>query len=364
MSLPFSELISGLTDQRVDRTKVHEFSEIMVIAMCSTICFGEGWVDMERFGKCKKEWLKTFLTLKGGTPSDDTFRRVISSIEPDKFEECFQKWVGSIVKKFPEVIAIDGKTIRGSGDGVKKPLHIVSAWANANRMVLGQVATEEKSNEITAIPKLLESLVLEGCVVTIDAMGCQRKIATKIIDMKADYIFGLKGNQGNLNDNVRLYMDDFIEHHIEQGFTHINSGHGRIEKRTTWFCQEVDWLEEKGSWKGLSGFVAIETERTVKGVTSKERRYYITSLKGVDAEGIGEKIREHWGIENSLHWCLDVTFGEDDCTIRKKNGAQNISLIRKLVMNMLRNDPEKESIRGKRKKAGWSNQYLADLLGI
>ena len=360
-------IFSEVKDQRVNRTKLHSLKDILVIALLSTICGGDGWSDMREFGVCKTDWLKTFLKLENGIPSKYTFRRVISTINVDEFELCFRKWVSSIAQKCAEVIAIDGKTICGSRDeaGGKAAIHMVSAWACENQMVLGQIATTEKSNEITAIPELIDKLDLDGCTVTIDAMGCQKKIAKKIVDSHADYIFSLKGNQGNLNNNVRLYMDDMISRDKEiPYYEEVNSTHGRIEKRRVWYVENINWMEDSKLWTGLSGLAVVESERTLKGVTSKERRYFISSLKNKSPEEVGSKIRDHWGVENSLHWCLDVTFGEDKSTIRKKNGAQNTSLIKKVALNLLKADKTKGSVRCKRKRSGWDSRFLASLLGI
>ena len=359
-------VFSGITDHRINRRKYHELTDILTIAICSTICGGNGWKDMKLFGDCKKDWLKKFLTLKNGIPSVDTFRRVISSIDPEEFEDHFRVWVGLIATRCSEVIAIDGKAVRGSRNDSagKSALHMVSAWACENQMVFGQVATFEKSNEITAIPKLLESIALEGCIVTIDAMGCQKKIADKIVECKADYILAVKGNQETLDKDLRFYMDDLIARDACAYDTQSNGGHGRIEKRTVWYTDEVEWFLEKNKWKGLAGFAVVESERTVKGITSVERRYFITSLGNTNARDIGGKIRQHWGVENKLHWCLDVTFNEDHCTIRNEFGAQNMSLLRKIALNLIKTDKTKESVRGKTMKACLDTSFLASLLGI
>ena len=359
-------VFSAINDPRIDRGKFHELKDILVIGICSVLCGGNGWKDMKVFGDCKKEWLQNFLDLKNGIPSVDTFRRVISSINPEEFEEHFRLWVGSIATRCSEVIAIDGKSVRGSRDdnAGKPPLHMVSAWACKNQMVFGQIATFEKSNEITAIPKLLESLALDGCVVTLDAMGCQKKIAEKIRECKADYILAVKGNQKILDNDIRFFMDDLIARSACPCSTQSNGGHGRIEKRTTWYTNDVEWFSEKEKWRDLTGFAVVESERTLKGVTSIDRRYYITSLGGVSAQEIGDKIRQHWGVENKLHWCLDVTFSEDHSTIRDSFGAQNMSLLRKIAMNLIKTDKTKQSVRGKILKASWDSSFLATLLGI
>ena len=359
-------IFSGVSDPRVDRRKYHELKDILIIAICSVICGGNGWKDMKIFGDCKEDWLKTFLDLKNGIPSVDTFRRVISAINPDEFEDHFRGWVSSIATRCSEVIAIDGKTVRGSRNDSsgQSALHIVSAWACESQMVFGQIATFEKSNEITAIPKLLDSIALKGCTVTIDAMGCQKKIAEKILECDADYILAVKGNQKILDSDLRFFMDDLIARDACPFDTQSNGGYGRVEKRTVWYTNDVAWFLEKNKWKGLSGFAVVESERSVKGVTSIERRYYITSLGESNAREIGNKIRQHWGVENKLHWCLDVTFNEDHCTIRDTCGAQNMSLLRKVALNLMKTDKMKESIRGKTLKACLDTRFLATLLGI
>ena len=368
MSMKLLDYFKDVTDPRVDRTKLHKLEDILAIAICATICGAEGWTEMVFFGECKKQWLKTFLELKNGIPCDDTFRRVISALQPDEFEACFQKWIKAVSNNHSEIISIDGKTLRRSHDNAnaKSAIHLVSAWANENKMVFGQVATDEKSNEITAIPKLLETLVLDGSVVTIDAMGCQKKLAEEIIDRNADYIFSLKGNHGTLHEEVKLFMEDVIANSTSEDHnSDTDGGHGRVEIRNVWYSENVKWIQELKEWPGLSSLITVELQRIIDNRTSSERRYFISSLSDTNAESIGQMIRSHWGVENKLHWSLDVSFGEDDCRIRKGFGAENVSRLRRIALNLLKHEKAANcGIKIKRHKAGWDEKYLEKLLGI
>ncbi len=368
MSKRLLDYFADVTDPRVERTKLHKLEDILAIAICATICGAQGWYEMAFFGECKQQWLETFLELPNGIPSDDTFRRVISALKPDEFETCFQRWTKALSNNHGDIIAIDGKTLRRSHDNAndKSAIHIVSAWACENKMVFGQVATNEKSNEITAIPKLLEMLVLDGSVVTIDAMGCQKKIAEKIIDNNGDYIFSLKGNHGTLHEEVKLFMDDAIANSGSYDYScDTDAGHGRVEIRNVWYSENVRWIQDLKQWTGLSSLVAVESQRIIGDKVSTERRYFISSLSGIDAKTIGRMIRSHWGIENKLHWSLDVSFGEDDCRIRKGFGAENVSRLRRIALNLLKQEETaKCGIKAKRNKAGWDEKYLQKILGI
>ncbi len=368
MNMKLLDYFTDVTDPRVERTKLHKLEDILAIAICATICGAQGWYEMAFFGQCKQQWFKTFLELSNGIPSDDTFRRVISMLRPDEFEACFQRWTKALSNNHCDIIAIDGKTLRRSHDNAndKPAIHIVSAWACENKMVFGQIATDEKSNEITAIPKLLEMLVLDGSVVTIDAMGCQKKIAEKIIDGGGGYIFSLKGNHGTLHEEVKLFMDDAIANSGDYDYScDTDGGHGRVEIRNVWYCQDVQWIQDLEDWPGLSSMVAVESQRIIGDNISTERRYFISSLSGIDAETIGRRIRSRWGIENKLHWSLDVSFGEDDCRIRKGFGAENVSRLRRIALNLLKQDETANcGIKSKRSKAGWDEKYLQKILGI
>jgi len=363
------DFFADLPDPRVERTKLHKLEDILVITICAVICGAEGWNEIELFGQSKQQWLKTFLELPNDIPSHDTFARVISSIKPDDFEQRFQRWTQAMAENTDEkIIAIDGKTLRRSFDNAngKAAIHMVSAWACDNKMVFGQIATDEKSNEITAIPKLLEMLILDGSVVTIDAMGCQKKIAERIIDNNGDYIFSLKGNHGTLHKEVKLFLDDAIANGIDYDYNQTtDGGHGRVEIRKVWFSQDVRWIQDREDWPGLSSLVAVESQRSIGDKTSTERRYFISSLSGTDAETIGHMIRSHWAVENKLHWSLDVNFGEDNCRIRKDFGAENFSRLRRIALNLLKQEKTaKCGIKAKQHKAGWDEQYMLKVLKI
>ena len=363
------DFFADLPDPRVERTKLHKLEDILAITICAVICGAEGWNEIELFGQSKQQWLKTFLELPNDIPSHDTFARVISSIKPDDFEQRFQKWTQAMAENTGEkVIAIDGKTLRRSFDNAngKAAIHMVSAWACDNKMVFGQVATDEKSNEITAIPKLLEMLVLDGSVVTIDAMGCQKKIAEKIIDNNGDYIFSLKGNHGTLHEEVKLFMDDAIANSSSYDYScDTDGGHGRVEIRNVWYSENVRWIQDLEQWPGLSSLIAVESQRIEGDKVGIERRYFISSLSEKTAESVGQMIRQHWGIENKLHWSLDVSFGEDNCRIRKDFGAENFSRLRRIALNLLKQEKTlKCGIKAKQHKAGWDEQYMLKVLKI
>ncbi len=318
---------------------------------------------MEEFGKSKQEWLKSFLELPNGIPSHDTFNRVFSALNPEELARCFLEWTRSVADLCEhEVIAIDGKSMCGSRNyGNKSIVHMVSAWAEQNHIVLGQVKVDEKSNEITAIPRLLELLVLKGCIVTIDAMGCQKDIAAKIIDKEANYLLALKGNQGNLLEQVEdsfrfLPVADFDEQ--------VDTGHGRVETRCCSLISDLSMIEAKQEWPCLNCLVKIESQRYIKstGKTEKQTRFYLSSLPA-DAQLINRSVRAHWAIENSLHWVLDVGFNEDDSRKRTGFAAQNYSLLNRIALNLLKNDKTaKVGVRGKRLKAGWDNNFLIKLI--
>lgn len=361
-----------LPDPRMERTKLHKLGDILAIAICAVICGAEGWTDIELFGKSKASWLKTFLELPHGIPSHDTFGRVISALDPDAFERLFQSWIQGLAgSSGGQLIAIDGKTLRHSFDSAhaKAAIHMISAWATANHLVFGQIVTEAKSNEITAIPALLKMLDLRGSTVSIDAMGCQKDIARTIINGGGDYIFGLKGNHGTLHEEVKLFLDDAID----EGFKEtphafhktVDGGHGRIETRRIWCTYQIAWLQDRSAWTGFKSIAAVESERTENGRTTVERRYFISSHEGLDAAFMANAIRGHWGIENSLHWSLDVSFREDDSRVRKGHGAENLSRLRRITLNLLKEEKTvKVGIKGKRLKAGWDQTYLLRILGM
>lgn len=359
------EYFARLTDPRIERNREHLLEEILLIAVAAVLSGAESWNDIEDYGESKLGWLKTFLTLPAGIPSHDTFNRVFAALDPEEFEQGFAAWVGSIARLTAgEVVAIDGKTLCGSRQSGKKQLvHMVSAWASANNLVLGQRKVDDKSNEITAIPKLLAALELSGTVVTIDAMGCQREIAEKIVDKKADYILAVKENQPSLLDDIQ---DSFKMLAADAIAEEIDCGHGRVERRRCAVVSDLTLLDRPGDWKGLRALVRIEAERFHKatGKTERETRYYISSL-APDAQRLNQLVRQHWGIENKLHWVLDVAFGEDQSRKRAGNAAQNFSLLNRIALNLLKQETTlKRGIKGKRLKAAWDPAYLLKLLGI
>jgi len=362
---------ADLDDPRDERGKDHRLLDILAIAICAVICGAESWVDIELYGQSKQEWLGTFLSLDNGIPSHDTFARVFARLDPEQMQECFIRWVRAISQLSQgEVIAIDGKTVRHSYDRAKGKgaIHMVSAWASANRLVLGQRKVDEKSNEITAIPQLLQVLAIEGCIVTLDAMGAQKEIASAIIDQGADYVLALKGNQGSLLKDVQWLFDQAqatqfqeVPHDFAQT---IDKGHGRIEIRRCWTLSEseLDYLVQKPQWKGLQTVVMLQSERRIKGQVSTETRYYISSLENHAAK-IAAAIRTHWTVENHLHWVLDVSFDEDACRICKDHAPQNLSLLRHIALNLLGQDKStKAGIAAKRRKAGWDDAFLLRIL--
>jgi len=356
---------SEMQDFRIDRKKQHLLTDIITIAVAATLCGSNSYDDIEDFAIVREDWFRTFLPLPNGIPSHDTFNRVFSNMDPIKFEECFRKWVDSILSGHKgQLIGIDGKTVRGAkSNGVKSPVHMVSAWANESNLVLGQVRVKEKSNEITAIPELLKSLFIKDSLISIDAMGCQEDIAECIIEGKGNYLLAVKNNQHSLFENIEDSFRFLNKASYDQD---IDIGHGRIETRKCTVVTDLAHIEEPGRWKNLSVLVKLESERCFKatGVIEKATRYYIGS-KLADAAFYGHNIRGHWGIENKLHWVLDVDFQEDADRKRNKNAAQNFSLINKIAINILKNDQIRNiSIRRKKNIAAWDLKYLLKLLNF
>ncbi len=361
-----ADCFADLADPRIDRTKRHPLLSIVTLALCGVICGAENWVEIAAWAEIKHEWLRTWLELPHGIPSHDTFGRVFSKLDPVQFEAGFLRWVQGVAGSAAAgVIAIDGKSVRAARVHDGHPLHLVSAWASAQRMVLGQVAVAGKSNEIAAIPGLLTQLDLTDQIVTIDAMGCQRAIATQIVAQGGDYVLALKENQPDLLTHVR---DSFAL--ASTGSTHacrtVGKGHGRIEVRT---CQTIDdpatiaWLDPNGAWPGLRSLAMVTGERRIDGVVTRQTRYYITSLPGAAAP-IAAAVRSHWGIENQLHWVLDVAFHEDANRSRLGHSGENLALLRKLALNLLRQEPTRRiGVKGSRLKAGWDDAYLLRVLG-
>ena len=359
-----------LKDPRVNRTKRHSLGDILAVAICAIICGADGWTQVAKFGRCKLEWFTTFLELPNGIPSHDTFGRVFAALDPAPFEECFMKWIAALTTASEgRLVAIDGKTIRRSLDTAndKAAIHMVSAWCAANQMVLGQLATDVKSNEITAIPALMKLLDLNGAVVTIDAAGCQKKIARQIVDQGGHYILQLKGNQGSLYAETVTLFDQCLTddcHGIAyKTAATTNGGHGRIEQRRIWATSEINWFAEKGKWKNLRSLIRVQAKRTLNGETSDEYRYYISDLPADNVLILLSYIRSHWGIENNVHWCLDINFREDDCRIRQGHAAENFSRLNRIALNLLKAEKTNDGgIKTKRLCCGWDHDYLLKVL--
>lgn len=356
---------SEMPDFRINRKKQHLLTDIITITIAGVLCGMESYDDIEDFAVFRQDWFKTFLELPGGIPSHDTINRVVSNMDPVKFETCFRNWVEAILESHPgQLISIDGKTIRGAkSHGIKSPIHMVSAWATDSNLVLGQVKVSEKSNEITAIPELLNSLFIKGNLISIDAMGCQQEIATCIVKAEGDYLLAVKNNQPALYQNLE---DSFRFLKSADKDEDIDIGHGRIETRKCTIITDMAHIEYPDKWEKLTVLIRMESKRCNKatGATEYATRYYIAS-KLESAAFYQKNIRSHWGIENKLHWTLDVVFQEDADRKRNKNAAQNFSLMNKVALNILKNDQTKSiSIRRKRNIASWDMAYLAKLLNF
>jgi predicted transposase YbfD/YdcC len=365
----FLECFGRIEDPRMDRQKKHKLLDIIGIAVCAAIAGADTWASVQAFGKSKEVWLRTFLDLENGIPSHDTFGRVFSLLAPDAFQQAFREWVRIIQGKVEGLVAVDGKTVRGSHDRAnsKKAIHIVSAWAVESGVSLAQVKVDDKSNEIKAIPELLRMLDLHGCLVSIDAMGCQRDIAQNIVDASGDYLLSVKGNQGTLAEDV----EQEFKHAMADGFAHmdhlyrdvVDRGHGRTERRQYWYTHDVQGLGTLERWPKLNGMVMCRATRTDKGETSVEDRYFITSCIHNDVAKIADAVRNHWGIENGLHWVLDVAFLEDHSRIRIGHAAENMATIRKIAHNALKKTTSRKGgIKAKRLQAGWDDRYMEEIL--
>ena len=359
---------SPLEDPRIDRQKKHMLIDVVVIAVCATLCGGSSFEDFEDFGVEKIAWLKTFLDLPNGIPSHDTFNRIFARIKPQQFLECFIAWMADVVQVCgDEVIAIDGKALRRSFDKAKEksPIYMVSAFAAANGVTLGQVKVDDKSNEITAVPKLLDILSIKGCIVTMDAMGCQRATCQQILDEGADYCISLKGNQGTLHEDVQNFIDIAAPTSTKPGpfmmYKTNDKGHGRVETRTAFITSDIDSIHEAHRWPGLASIGVIKSVRIVAGEASYEDRYFICSF-AADAEKFANAVRSHWSVENNLHWRLDVVMGEDLCRVRKDHAAENLAAVRRAALNMLRQEPTKKSVPRKQKTCALNDAYLAKVL--
>ena len=360
---------SGIEDPRADNSQ-HLLVEIMTIAVCAAIGGANNWVEVELFGQAKQDWFATFLELPNGIPSHDTFGRVFARIDAKQFQSCFLKWVQTASELTEgQIVPIDGKKLRRSHDKAngQAAIHMVSAWATENRLVLGQVKVNDKSNEITAIPELLSLLELAGCIVTIDAMGCQTAIAARIVEKDADYVLAVKDNQENLHQDIQ----ELFAYAAETAFADcdyaktVNKGHGRLEIRECWTISDEEYfayLRNRSAWAGLQTIAMVKSERRSGNESTIETRYFISSLSG-EAKLLLKAVREHWGIENGLHWKLDIAFREDDSRVRKGNGAQNFAVVRHIALNLLNQEKTAQcGIQAKRLKAGWDEKYLLKVL--
>lgn len=366
----FSDCFEGLEDPRTGNAGRHDLHELLLIALCTVLCGGQTAVDMALFAEAKEEFLRGFMRLEHGVPSHDTFSRLFRLLDPEQFRACFQRFMARFSESCRGVVAIDGKVLRRSFDKAsgKSPLHMVSAWGCDQRLVLAQVATDAKSNEITAVPKLLEMLSLKGTIVTVDALNCQRDIARQIVDQGGDYALALKGNQGTLHADVCTFLDD---PQTETATPHktVDGDHGRIETRVSVVSTDIDWLQEQHQWPGLTAIGKVVRTRETPLKTTTETAYYLLSSP-LSAERFGAVVRSHWGVENTLHWCLDVIMNEDQARNRLDHGPQNLAILRHMALNVMRADDAtmsprakaKLSLRAKFKLAAWNDDYLTRLL--
>lgn len=360
--------LSRVTDPRSDKNKLYPLAEILLLCVSAVVSGADGWKSIAEFGHIKLNWLRKFLPFENGIPSEDCIAWVMRRLPPKEFQECFVDWTKSVVKLTNgEIVAIDGKTSRGSCDkrNGHSAIHMVSAWANQNSLSLGQVATDEKSNEITAIPNLLNMLDIKGAIVTIDAMGCQKKIAEQIVSQGADYILAVKDNQPKLHEAIKDYFEtakamDFRNAQMTYD-EQTDAGHGRVEVRRCWLVNDISTLPKPEKWDKLQSIALIESERHENGETAHESRYYITSL-ACEATRFSQAVRLHWGIENRLHWVLDVIFGEDDCRIRRDNAPANFNTFRQFAINLIRQAKTGLSVKGSRFKAAWDDSFRYNLL--
>ena len=357
----FAAVFADLEDPRTGNAKRHELLEILLIGLCTVLCGGETCTDMVRFGRAKHTFLEEVLTLRYGIPSHDTFSRVFRLLDPAQFQACFQTFMRRFAEGCQGVVALDGKTLRRSFDRASSasPLHLVSAWAVEQRLVLAQRAVEDKSNEITAVPQLLKMLCLQGVVVTADALHCQREIAAQVIEQGGDYVLALKANQGTLFADVQLFVDD-PKTSLARAES-VDGDHGRIEVRQAALSPDIAWLQAHHAWPGLRAIGKVTAARETPAKTSIETRYFLMS-QALTPERFLAIVRAHWGVENGLHWVLDVTMNQDQMRNRKDNGPENLALLRRLALDLAALEPSKDSMRGKLKRAGWDNQFLAQML--
>lgn len=364
-STSFTEYFSELPDPRLERQKYHSLVAILFIAVCAVICGATSFVDMEDFGNAKIDWFSERLDLSSGIPSHDTFGRVFSLIDPDKFRECFINWTQEISKAIGgDIIAFDGKTLRHSFDTATgmSAIHVMNAWSNANDFCLGQMKVDGKSNEITAMPALLKMIDIKGSVVTADALNCQKDIAGQIVSQGGDYVLALKGNHQFLYEDTKLFFEDAISDGFEMTYGYYEQddwGHGRVENRKYWSVgvEHLDFLRNKEEWKGLKSIVCVESRRQLKDTESTEMRYFISSLDNITH--IARSIRHHWNVENKLHWVMDMDFDEDACRVRTDHAPENFALLRQIAHNLIKQESSKKvSVRRKINKAGWDNDFL------
>ena len=357
---------STITDPRVNRRKKHKLSDIFFITLCATICGADNWVAIERFGQAKKAWFTEQLDLDHGIPSHDTFGDVFAAIDTEQFSECFSCWVADLATFVEEdIIALDGKCLRRSIDKAsnKAAIYMVSAWSRQNSLILGQVKVDDKSNEITAIPKLLSRLNIAGAVITIDAMGCQKKIAKQIIQQEGNYVLSLKGNHSLLHADVSSYFTSSIS--PEVAVQTVDGGHGRIETRSVRVTDEIEWLKRDHSWEGLKSIVAVTAKRELGEKTTEETRYFISSLSASNPEKLEQAVRSHWAIENNLHWVLDLAFDEDSNRARTGYSAANLAVIRHIALNLIKSEKTaKVGVKTRRLMAGWDNEYLLKIIDV
>jgi predicted transposase YbfD/YdcC len=359
--------LEEVPDPRVKRSREHDLVDILVIALCTILVGGDSFYDMEEFARVRQKWLKTFLRLRNGAPSHDTFNRVFQALDACQLADTLSSWTQSVRSVLGgEVVALDGKSVRRALNRGEDFRVIVSAWATESGLLLGQRKVRDKSNEITAVPELLRALELAGCVVTADAMHCQKDIAKEIIEADAHYVLALKGNQGSAFEEVKSFLDDGVSRE-DPGLVFLETadkGHGRLEQRRYWQTERLDWYADKDRWEGLRSVGLVESVREVNGKRSVERRYYLSSLP-VDIQRFAKAVRGHWSIENQLHWVLDVVFGEDQARARTEQAAENMAAIRRLAVNVLRRDRTcKRSIKGKLMRAAIDPDFLRHLLTI
>lgn len=375
--LSLIEHLQQLPDPRVKGRCEHELVDVLMIALCCLLCGGESFNDMEDFGKAKRRWFRSFLRLRSGIPTHDTFNRVFAALKPEAFLEMFMSWTQSLRTSIAEeIVALDGKALRRALNRGQSPRVIVSAWAVSNGLVLGQIEVPDKTNEITAVPQLLRALELAGCIVTLDAMGCQKQIAREIKEADAEYVLALKANQTQAYEEIKSYLEDAVERHDEQAPARKNAvalayketvekDHGRLESRRYWQSGDLSWFDGRGEWEGLRSVGVVQSVRQVgEAAPVVERRYYLSSL-AVDVERFARAVRGHWAIENSLHWVLDVQCGEDRSRARIGYAAENLATLRRLALNLLKQErTKKRGIKGKQLNASWDHAYLLRLLAF